>query len=189
MNGMNMDEGIAGVKIMEEGYRLLGLMIRQGENIDGVVKNAMNAALCIMLAVENGELDPSTIVGHEYLQFERNKKATLEWLYEKFVMWYRDCYPLHEEFLALDFFMEAVRYGTADNCERDNEIRSILLAISFEMSDRKKKISRPQAGLIKDSVMCIRQALSIEGAFIFFDQLYYQQAIFWQKKRGVLSKA
>jgi hypothetical protein len=171
---MNMDEsGIAGVKIMEEGYRQLGLMIRQGENIDGVVKNAMNVVLCIMLAIENGELDPSTIVGHEFLNFERNKKATLEWLFERFVMWYRDCYPLHEEFLALDFFMDSIRYEMPNNVERDNEVRNILLAISFEMSDRKKKISRPQAGLIKDSVICVRQALSIEGAFIFFDQSYY----------------
>jgi hypothetical protein len=140
MNGMNMDEsGIAGVKIMEEGYRQLGLMIRQGENIDGVVKNAMNVVLCIMLAIENGELDPSTIVGHEFLNFERNKKATLEWLFERFVMWYRDCYPLHEEFLALDFFMDSIRYEMPNNVERDNEVRNILLAISFEMSDRKKK--------------------------------------------------
>ncbi|MCX6758928.1 MAG: hypothetical protein NTX14_04430 [Candidatus Nealsonbacteria bacterium] len=158
---------------MESGYRQISLMVFEGViEVDGVLKKAMNATLAIMLAVESGELDPCNIAEHEFLHFERSKKATLDWLFARFVMWYSDCYPLQEEYSALDYFMESIRYDSASGAERDSEIRNILHAIAIEMSERRKKRSQPKSGLVKDSVICVRQALSIEGAFIFFDQSY-----------------
>jgi hypothetical protein len=154
------------VAAMENGYAMLDQLIRTGSNIDGVLRKAMNATLAVMLAVDNGEIDPNDIGSHPFLKFDREKTATLVWPYSRFVDWYRDCYPVHESYLAMELFMDSIKHQP-EGVLRNIEITDILSAISREMAARKAKKSRLESGLIKNTISCMSVALSNESAFIF----------------------
>jgi hypothetical protein len=176
------------VAAMENGYVMLDHLIRTGSNIDGVLKNAMNATLAIMLAVDNGEIDPNDIGSHPFLKFDREKTAALDWLYSRFVIWASDCYPECDSFLALEYFMQAIRCRDIDGSRRNSEIRDILCAISTEMTNRKSK-GKLEPGLAKETVSCLSAALSYGGRFYFIYPAEYPVACRWTVYRFVFCPA
>lgn len=154
------------IEAMESGYALLSQLIRAGSRIDGVVTDAMNITLAMMLAVENEDMLPEDLLENPFLKFERTKAGIQNWLYGRFIDWYRDCYPVHEDYLAMEFFMNSIKHRP-EGVLRNSEISDVLTVISKEMAARKAKRSRLESGLIKDTVSCMQAALSNESAFIF----------------------
>jgi hypothetical protein len=150
---------------LEEGYRMLNLMAAAGNSIDEPVLQAMNATLSMVLAIENGNLNPKNIGENPFLKFERTKLATINWLCAKFETWCRNCYPMNDAFLALEYFMNSIKYSSAVAISGDNEIANVLAAINYEMAMRKNSQSRIDAKLTEESLLCVCAALSIESAF------------------------